>query len=500
MPARRRLLGSAALVVLLTLFVLGPASATAPGPVGDIVYVAGASAPGHIAVTTVSGTVHDSGQTGSSPTWSPGATQIAYVDAGGAIEIMSYTASSGAFGSPAPVTGTSGVVSSVAWSPNGSLLAYANAKDIHTIATDGTGDKNLTNSATAVNSEPTWSPDGTKIAFTSNRDGNDNIYTMNASDGSAQTGLTTSGGADNQPSWSPDGDNIVFTSHRDGVDQVYEVSATGGPDTRLTNENVMDAHPSWSPGGSQMVLVNGGNLATMSSSGGTPSPITGSIPGTQPEWGLQFGVLTQPSISVSGSLGAGTVLTADPGTWSGPTQPPSFGYQWKRCNSAGSSCFSISGATSSTYTVVTADGGSTIRVTVTASESGGSVTATSAPTGVVASSAPANTALPTVSFGGAAPLQGTVVSVGVGTWSGSTPFTFSYQWERCLANGTACAMTGATASVYTPTNDDIGHALRVVVTATNSAGSATAESDATPAVAGLAPAPVLYPTITSLGT
>ena len=63
--------------------------------------------------------------------------------------------------------------------------------------------------------QPAWSPDGTKIAFTSNRDGNYEIYTMNA-DGTGQTSLTNNAAYDFDPAWSPDGTKIAFTSDRDG--------------------------------------------------------------------------------------------------------------------------------------------------------------------------------------------------------------------------------------------------------------------------------------------
>jgi hypothetical protein len=63
-----------------------------------------------------------------------------------------------------------------------------------------------------------------------------------------------------------------------------------------------------------------------------------------------------------------------------------------------------------------------------------------------------------------------------GTWNGS-PTSFHFAWLRCDATGAACAAIGAaTAKIYTPTVDDIGHTLRVAVTAKNGSGSATATS------------------------
>ena len=50
-----------------------------------------------------------------------------------------------------------------------------------------------------------------QIAFQTNRDGNDEIYTMNY-DGSDQTNRTNNAAADRSPSWSPDGREIAFDS------------------------------------------------------------------------------------------------------------------------------------------------------------------------------------------------------------------------------------------------------------------------------------------------
>src|SRR5438874_2509625 len=70
-----------------------------------------------------------------------------------------------------------------------------------------------------------------------------------------------------------------------------------------------------------------------------------------------------------------------------------------------------------------------------------------------------------------------------GTWRRTTPMTYTYQWHRCDASGQACApITGAVASSYVPISADVGSTMRTSVTASNSAGSATASSVATAVV------------------
>jgi Tol biopolymer transport system component len=49
---------------------------------------------------------------------------------------------------------------------------------------------------------PTWSPYGTQIAFSSNRDGNEEIYVMNA-DGIGLRRLTNDPLPDDVPAWQP---------------------------------------------------------------------------------------------------------------------------------------------------------------------------------------------------------------------------------------------------------------------------------------------------------
>jgi hypothetical protein len=78
----------------------------------------------------------------------------------------------------------------------------------------------------------------------------------------------------------------------------------------------------------------------------------------------------------------GQILTVNPGFWWSP-EPPTYTYQWRRCNASGGYCGNIYGATWQTYQLTSADVGSTLRIVVTATNTGGSTSATSAPTAVI---------------------------------------------------------------------------------------------------------------------
>jgi Tol biopolymer transport system component len=84
------------------------------------------------------------------------------------------------------------------------------------------------------------------IAFQSSRDGNYEIYVMNA-DGTEQTRLTDNSARDMNPSWSPDGRKIAFHSRRDGNNEIYIMNADGSEQRNLTNNPAHDWLPSWSP-------------------------------------------------------------------------------------------------------------------------------------------------------------------------------------------------------------------------------------------------------------
>ena len=97
---------------------------------------------------------------------------------------------------------------------------------------------------------------------------------------------------------------------------------------------------------------------------------------------------------------------------------------------------------------------------------------------------PANTAAPAIT---GTTVAGQTLGASNGSWSGS-PTSFAYQWQRCDATGAACANLGAANQSYVVQPADIGQTLRVVVTASNAAGSASATSAPTaPVQASTAP-------------
>jgi hypothetical protein len=86
---------------------------------------------------------------------------------------------------------------------------------------------------------------------------------------------------------------------------------------------------------------------------------------------------------------------------------------------------------------------------------------------------------------------GQTLSASEGTWS-NDPVLFTYEWEDCGPTGSTCtAISGATSSSYATQAADVGHTIRVVVTASNAGGSASQTSSASEAI--VAPATVTNP-------
>ena len=189
--------------------------------------------------------------------------------------------------------------------------------------------------------------------------------------------------------------------------------------------------------------------------------------------------------TISGTVLPGQTLTANDGTWVG-TPPITFVYQWLSCAPLGGGCSEIPGATEQTHTVGAGEIGDSFEVVVTATNGEGKASATSPETSITGGGVqPPEDVLPPLITGLA--VTGQTVSATTGLWNGTEP-AFSYQWELCNAAGASCAeIPGAEEATFTIPDGDAGHTLRVIVTASNSAGTASATSEPSAGILGVGP-------------
>ena len=154
------------------------------------------------------------------------------------------------------------------WSPDGNWLACSVGQTFAKPGTnvaiwkfrpDGSQQVNLTADRVHNDAFPDFSPDGTRIVFRSGRDGNHEIYLMDA-DGNNPRRLTDHPAVDTMPTFSAKNDQVAFTSNRGGDYEIYLLDLTegGAPGRlrRLTDSPGRDTHPKFSPDGTWMVFAS----------------------------------------------------------------------------------------------------------------------------------------------------------------------------------------------------------------------------------------------------
>jgi hypothetical protein len=168
---------------------------------------------------------------------------------------------------------------------------------------------------------------------------------------------------------------------------------------------------------------------------------------------------------ISGTPASGQTLTVSSvGSWAG-YPVPTFSYQWQDDG------VNIGGATASSFLLTDTQIGGVVTCVVTATNSEGTDSEPSNGLGPVtaALAAPVNTVAPVASGTGTV---GETLSVTDGTWTGNPTPTYAYQWRRNGSN-----IGGATSSTYLLVLADNGADVDCLVTATNSQGSASADSN-----------------------
>jgi Tol biopolymer transport system component len=219
-----------------------------------------------------------------------------------------------------------GVDQQPAWSPDGTKIAYSRRSiegnfDIFVMNTLTGAESNVTNTA-ADEGGVSWSPDGSQIAFSSTRDGNSELYRANADGSGEAIRLTNNAADDHDPDWSPDGEKLAFYSNRPSgscCGSVWTINASdGSAETDLTDALIFDADPSWSPDGTRIAFVRdlgGQNFHTFTALADGTDQVRLTTLGSRnsfPDWGVIATASPSASISIDGPE------TSGPGAVSAP--------------------------------------------------------------------------------------------------------------------------------------------------------------------------------------
>jgi Tol biopolymer transport system component len=187
-------------------------------------------------------------------------------------------------------------------------IAFQSSRDgnaeIYLMNADGSGQTRLTTDP-AFDGTPAISPDGTRILFESQRDETPmmDIYVMNL-DGTGQVNLTNHPAWDERPRWSPNGTRILFSSNRDGPVDIFVMNADGSDPVNLTSNAGRDRPADWSPEGTRIAFssdrTGAFEIYTMNADGSDLVPLTNNPDAADfaPAWspdGTRIAYVSNPS-------------------------------------------------------------------------------------------------------------------------------------------------------------------------------------------------------------
>lgn len=158
--------------------------------------------------------------------------------------------------------------------PPGSVVFHSQRdgnSEIYMMNADGSAQTRVTEDA-GEDIWPDLSPNGRYATFASNRTGNREILVQDLANGTI-TNISQSSADDNWPRFSPNGHEVAFHSNRDGNYEIYVAAADGsGVPRRVTNNALLDQWPDWSPNGKLIAFRRGMDVFVIEANGEEQNP------------------------------------------------------------------------------------------------------------------------------------------------------------------------------------------------------------------------------------
>lgn len=217
-------------------------------------------------------------------------------DRNGAEDVYWMNVAQGANNLAVPIAKGLGSNASLSWTPLNARVVFVSNRDgdneIYTVNANGSAPIRITTSA-GEDRDPSWLPGAGRIAFSTNRDGNFEIYSM-LFNGTGLVRLTNTSGltfnSNIEPAWSFDGTKILFASNRVGNKfHIFSMNADGTGLTQLTTGSGNQNHPTWSPDGTKFAYSSDedgrSQIYIANSDGTSPTRISTTFNDADPNWG-----------------------------------------------------------------------------------------------------------------------------------------------------------------------------------------------------------------------